>query len=124
VLAYPVILMAGEGTHQRSQRALLGDNPPAALTEKLSTNRQVTPRTPPTFLFHTGDDATVPVENSVAFYQALRKAGVPAELHIYERGRHGLGLATSDPLVRSWTDRLADWLQRRGVLPPAKPDGR
>jgi acetyl esterase/lipase len=117
VLAYPVIRMTGEGTHERSRDALLGQSPPAALAEKLSTDRQVTARTPPTFLFHTSDDATVPVENSLAFYRALRRAGVPAELHVYEQGRHGLGLAASDPAVSSWTERLLVWLQRRGVLP-------
>jgi acetyl esterase/lipase len=121
ILAYPVIRMTGEGTHARSRDALLGQSPPAALAEKLSTDRQVTARTPPTFLFHTSDDATVPVENSLAFYRALRAAGVPAELHVYERGRHGLGLAASDAAVSSWTDRLVVWLQRRAVLPaPAR----
>lgn len=121
VLAYPVIRMAGEGTHERSRNALLGENPPATLAEKVSTDRRVTARTPPTFLFHTSDDATVPVENSLAFYRALRQAGVPAELHVYEQGRHGLGLAASDPAVASWTERLAVWLQRRGVLPARPP---
>ena len=77
---------------------------------------QVTAQTPPTFLFHTTTDATVPVENSVMFYSALRKAGVPAELHIYERGPHGVGLAQNDEALSSWPARLADWLRVRGLL--------
>ena len=75
----------------------------------------VTADTPPTFLFHTTEDKTVPVENSVYFYLALRKAGVRAEMHIYEKGNHGLGLAPGDPVVKSWADRLADWLKVEGL---------
>ena len=71
----------------------------------------MTARTPPTFLFHTNDDTGVPPENSVLFYLALRKAGVPAELHIYEQGRHGVGLAPKDPVLSTWPDRLAAWLK-------------
>jgi acetyl esterase/lipase len=128
ILTYPVIFMDGPGTHEGSRRRLLGDDPPAALRKKLSTDRQVTPRTPPTFLFHTTEDSGVPPENSVAFYLALRKAGVPAELHIYEKGRHGVGLAPGDPILSTWGARLEDWLRVRGVLPPrpapAAADGK
>ena len=114
VLAYPVIVMGDAPAHTGSQRNLLGENAPAALVAKLSTDRQVTAKTPPTFLFHTTEDAGVPVENSVRFYLALRKAGVPAELHAYEKGVHGVGLAPNDPVLRTWTDRLFDWLEVRG----------
>ena len=75
----------------------------------------MTAQTPPTFLFNTSDDAVVPVENSVLFYLALRKAGVPAEMHIYLKGRHGVGLAQDDPVLRTWPERLADWLQVQGL---------
>ena len=95
---------------------LLGDNPDPKLVENLSNELQVTPQTPPTFLFHTTADPTVPVENSVHFYLALRKAGVPAEMHIYERGPHGVGLAATDEALSSWPARLADWLRVRGLL--------
>ena len=81
----------------------------------MSNEKQVSPRTPPTFLFHTTEDSGVPPENSVSFYLALRKAGVAAEMHIYQRGRHGVGLAPSDPVLATWTDRLADWLKLRGI---------
>ena len=76
----------------------------------------MTKDTPPTFLFQTTTDATVPVENSVLFYLALRKAGVPAEMHIYERGPHGVGLAQNDPVLSTWPARLADWLRIHGWL--------
>lgn len=116
ILAYPVISFATEYVHKGSLRNLLGEAPDPALVESLSNERQVTARTPPTFLFHTSEDKGVPAENSVLFYLALRKAGVPAELHIYERGRHGVGLAPDDAVLSSWPGRLADWLRVRGLL--------
>jgi acetyl esterase/lipase len=115
VLCYPVISF-GEFGHQGSKRNLLGESPDPKLVESLSNETQVTARTPPTFLFHTTTDAAVPVENSVMFYAALRKAGVPAELHIYERGPHGVGLAQTDEALSSWPARLADWLRVHGLL--------
>ena len=113
VLCYPVISF-GTFAHVGSRKNLLGDNPDPLLVENLSNELQVTKDTPPTFLFHTTTDSTVPVENSVMFYSALRKAGVPAEMHIYERGPHGVGLAQSDPVLSSWPGRLADWLRIHG----------
>lgn len=115
VLCYPVISF-GEFAHQGSRRNLIGENPDPTLVQSLSNETQVTAHTPPTFLFHTTTDASVPVENSVMFYSALRKAGVPAELHIYERGPHGVGLAQTDEALSSWPARLADWLRLRGLL--------
>lgn len=111
ILAYPVISFTTPYTHRGSLKNLLGDSPDPKLAEYLSSETQVTSQTPPTFLFHTNADAGVPAENSVLFYLALRKAGVPAEMHIYERGPHGVGLAQSDAVLRSWPDRLADWLK-------------
>jgi acetyl esterase/lipase len=116
VLAYPVISFTTPYTHRGSKRNLLGDDPDEKLVQSLSNELQVTPRTPPTFLFHTNEDTGVPPENSVLFYMALRKAGVPAELHIYERGRHGVGLAATDATLSSWPARLADWFRTRGLL--------
>lgn len=111
ILAYPVISFTTPYAHAGSRKNLLGENPDPALLESLSNEKQVTPQTPPTFLFHTDEDKGVPAENSVLFYLALRKAGVPAELHIYRRGKHGVGLAQSDPVLSSWAGRLADWLK-------------
>ena len=116
ILGYAVISFTTEYTHQGSKRNLLGDNPDPKLVEHLSSELQVTPETPPTFLFHTNEDTGVPPENSVLFYLALRKAGVPAELHIYERGRHGVGLAATDRVLSTWPRRLSDWLYSRGIL--------
>lgn len=117
VLGYPVITMTEAFVHAASRRNLLGETPDPALLDLLSNDKQVTAQTPPTFLFHTDEDKGVPVENSVAFYLALRRAGVPAELHVYQRGGHGVGLAKKDPVVSSWPDRLTGWLQVRGLLP-------
>jgi acetyl esterase/lipase len=119
ILAYAVISFTAPYTHRGSLENLLGDNPDPALLENLSNEKQVTAQTPPTFLFHTDEDTGVPAENSVAFYLALRKAGVPAELHIYQQGKHGVGLAAKDPVLASWPARLADWMRVRGVLPSA-----
>ena len=117
VLCYPVISFTNF-VHKGSEDALLGPNPDPELVTNLSNELQVTPQTPPAFLFHTTDDASVPVENSVNFYLALRKAGVPAELHIYAHGPHGVGLAPADPILSSWPARLADWLRGGGLLAP------
>ena len=111
VLAYPVITMKTMTTHQGSLRNLLGENPDPALVTLLSNELQVTSKTPPTFLFHTTEDPVVPVENSISFYLALRRAGVPAEMHIYLKGHHGVGLASKDPVLHTWTDHLFDWLK-------------
>jgi enterochelin esterase family protein len=116
ILAYPVISMAQTTTHGGSRHNLLGDHPDPKLVESLSNETQVTPQTPPTFLFHTNTDTAVLPENSVLFYLALRKAGVPVEMHIFERGQHGVGLAPRDPVLSSWPDRLAAWLRIRGLL--------
>jgi acetyl esterase/lipase len=114
ILSYPVISFA-EFAHSGSMRNLLGQNPDQKMVDFLSNEKHVTAQTPPTFLFHTNDDKVVPVENSVLFYLALRKAGVPAEMHIYQTGRHGVGLAQSDPVLATWPARLADWLKVRGL---------
>lgn len=111
ILTYPVITFEDPYTHQGSRTNLLGENPDPALVRSLSNETQVTADTPPTFLLHTDEDRAVPAENSVRFYLALRKAGVPAEMHIYLKGRHGLGLAQDVPALSSWPDRLADWLK-------------
>lgn len=126
VLAYPVISFTTPYTHAGSLRNLLGDNPDPAVVQSLSNELHVTSQTPPTFLFHTNADTGVPPENSVLFYLALRKAGVPAEMHIYERGPHGVGLAPTDATLSSWSHRLADWFRIRGLLapPPAGSPGQ
>lgn len=115
ILAYPVITFEEPYAHLGSMHALLGAKPDPELVRSLSNETQVTPQTPPTFLFHTTEDDVVPVQNSVDFYLALRRAGVPAEMHIYLKGHHGIGLAQNDPVLRTWPDRLADWLKVEGL---------
>ena len=122
ILAYPVITLRDPFAHGGSRKNLLGDRPPEELLKSLSNDEQVTEKTPPTFLFHTGEDTAVPPENSVLFYLALRKHKVPAELHVYEKGRHGVGLADgaggtpNDPVLTTWKGHLADWMKGRGLL--------
>jgi acetyl esterase/lipase len=116
ILCYAVITM-GQFTHQGSRNNLLGPNPSAELVKNLSNELQVTKDTPPCFVWHTWEDTAVPVENSLQFAEALRKAGVPFDLHIYLKGAHGLGLGTRDwaPAQRHpWTRDCAFWLQQLG----------
>ncbi len=114
ILAYPVISFTTEYVEQGSMNNLLGKDPDPKLVEFLSSEKQVSPETPPTFLFHTDEDSTVPPENSVLYYLALRKAGVPAEMHIFQRGPHGVGLGNADQALSVWQQVLANWLRTRG----------
>lgn len=116
ILCYPVITMTTPFTHMGSRNNLLGERPDPKLIELLSNEKQVTAQTPPTFIFQTDADKPVPAENAVMFYLALRKAGVPVEMHVYEKGNHGVGLAQKDAVLSSWPDRLAAWLAARDVL--------
>ena len=113
ILAYPVISFTTEYTHKGSRENLLGKDPDPKLVEYLSSEKQVTRDTPPTFLFHTDEDVVVPPENSVLYYLALRKAGVPAEMHVFQRGPHGVGLAATDQTLVVWQQVLANWLRTR-----------
>jgi acetyl esterase/lipase len=116
ILAYPVITLTEAWTHQGSKTNLLGDNADAAVARALSADSQVTADTPPTFLFHTNADATVPVENSVHYFLALRRAGVPAELHVFKDGAHGVGMPMQDVVLSEWPKALANWLRASGFL--------
>ncbi|MGE3805126.1 MAG: alpha/beta hydrolase [Gemmataceae bacterium] len=116
VLCYPVITLEPPYAHMGSRRNLLGNEPDAKLVESLCNEKQVTADTPPTFLFHTDADKGVVPENSILFYLALKKNKVPAEMHIYERGPHGVGLAQKDPVLKTWSDRLEDWMKVRGLI--------
>jgi acetyl esterase/lipase len=120
ILAYPVISLVDPWTHQGSKRNLLGQDADPELARSLSSDLQVTKETPPTFLFTTNGDTGVPAENSINFYLAMRKAGVPGELHVYQNGPHGVGLALNDPVLSSWPRRLEAWLRVRGLLDSPK----
>jgi acetyl esterase/lipase len=114
VLGYPVISFVEAWTHQGSKTNLLGDSPDSALARSLSSETQVTASTPPTFIYHTNADTVVPVENAVAYFLALRKAGVTAEMHVFRNGAHGSGLAQQDAALAEWPRLLANWLRVSG----------
>ena len=116
ILGYPVISLVEAWTHQGSKTALLGAAPDPALARSLSTETRVSASTPPTFIYQTNADTTVPAENAVMYYLALRKAGVPAELHIFKEGRHGTGLGLTDPALSEWPTLLANWMRASGLL--------
>ena len=120
VLCYPVISFTSPYTHVGSRNNLLGPHADPKLFEALSSEKQVTRDTPPTFLFHTSGDTGVPPENSLLFYMALHSRGVPVEMHIYEQGKHGVGLAAKDPVLSSWPKRCSQWMEVRGFLKSAE----
>ena len=113
ILCYPLITL-GKFGHHGGMGNLIGENPPQDLRENLCNELQVTPRTPPAFLWHTADDDAVPVENSLLFAGALRRHGVPFELHVFPSGRHGLALAQEVPQVCQWTGLCRAWLESLG----------
>lgn len=115
ILCYPVISM-GPNTHGGSKKNLLGENPAPELTELLSNEKQVTKDTPPTFLWHTVEDKAVKVENALDFAAALQRNGVPFDLHIYQHGRHGLGLGggREGGVFHPWTANCLYWLKAQG----------
>jgi acetyl esterase/lipase len=115
ILCYPVITL-GEFSHAGSRQNLLGENPSAELVRHLSNELQVTAETPPCFIWHTVADPAVPVENALLFASALRRAGVPFALHLYETGAHGLGLPAADKGAPPWDATCADWLRDRRFL--------
>ena len=124
ILVYPVVALATEFGHGGSARNLLGENPDPTLLKSLSNETQVTKDTPATFLAHTQEDKAVPPENSMLFAMALSKVGIPYELHIFQKGQHGLGLGrgwaegkiASEPTFEAWPGLCATWLKTQGFL--------
>jgi acetyl esterase/lipase len=116
ILCYPVISL-GEFGHAGSRKNLLGDKPDPELLKNLSNELQVTAQTSPSFIWHTVEDKTVPVENAHLFAAALRSAGVPYSLHIYEKGAHGLGLGRPGKPAPPWAEQCLYWLKERKFLP-------
>jgi acetyl esterase/lipase len=118
VLCYPVITM-GKFAHQGSKIKLLGENPPLALVEETSSELQVTKDSPPCFIWSTSDDKVVPIENTLEFAEALRKAGATFEMHVYEHGPHGLGLGSREYDPQKWHPWVAEctrWLKAHGFV--------
>lgn len=128
VLIYPVVTMRTPETHAGSRRNLLGADPAPALVDSLSNETQVTPKTPPAFIVHTADDSVVPAENSLRLALALQAAHVPVELHLFERGPHGFGLAKrtepDHPAFAEWAQLCARWLDAQGFTRPGTASPR
>jgi acetyl esterase/lipase len=116
ILCYPVISMTETWSHQGSVTNLLGEHPSQDLARSVSAERHVTAQTPPTFIYQTNADTTVPAENPVVYYLALRAAGVPAEMHIFRNGPHGTGLGMTDPALSEWPRLLMNWMRVSGFL--------
>ncbi len=116
VMQYSVVQMDTAVVHRGSREALLGKNPSAELIDLLSVDRHVTKDTPPAFLVATQEDTSVPLENSIAFYRALRAAGVSAELHLYEKGPHGFGMRAGYGPTSEWPQRATEWMHSHGWL--------
>jgi len=117
VLAYPVISMTADYSHGGSRDNLLGENASMDEWKAMSSEFNVRADTPPTFIFSSSTDDTVPPQNSVAFYSALLAAKVPAELHIFEKAPHGVGMDLADPSVGEWTALMLHWMRGNGFLP-------
>jgi acetyl esterase/lipase len=122
ILMYPVITMANPSAHAGSRKQLLGANPAPEMLALMSLEQQVTATTPPTLLIHTQEDKSVPVENSILFFQALTKAGVPAEFYAFEHGGHGMGMRDGLGTASEWPKRAEEWLKARGLLTAARSD--
>ena len=116
ILCYPVIGFDKPWTHYGSQHNLLGKDADPKLVASLSNESQVSELTPPTFIFHTEADKAVPVENALQYYEACKKHGVAAEMHVFAKGRHGLGLAKGHEGASQWPDLCKAWLQRLGMI--------
>ena len=117
ILCYPVISMGSSFTHRGSEVNLLGENASKETLQAFASERNVRADTPPTFLMHTLEDKPVPVENSLVFYQAMVAKQVPGELHVYQKGPHGVGLARSIPGTSDWPVACQRWLAQLGMTP-------
>lgn len=116
-LIYPVIAMGETFGHSGSKNNLLGKSPDPKTLELCTTHRQVTAKTPPTFLVSTYDDKGVPPRNAIEFYLAMGAAGVPGELHIWEKGGHGYGMVPSrGDVAKEWFPRMISWMKGRALL--------
>jgi len=116
ILLYPVISMSPPNVHMGSRNNLLGPTPNQALIDHFSNELRVTSQTPPAFLVHSADDRAVPMGNSINYFEALLKNNVPAEMHVYQKGGHGYGLAKGRGTESGWPDACRAWLKQMGLL--------
>ncbi|AST68808.1 alpha/beta hydrolase [Kosakonia cowanii] len=113
-LVYPVITMHADIDHPMSRQQLIGDTPDEAQIRRYSAEEQVNSQTPPTFLLHAVDDPAVKVENSVVMFSALRRLGVPVEMHLFEQGKHGFGIRVALGLpVAVWPELMMAWIETK-----------
>lgn len=116
ILVYPVVTMMALNTHSGSRKRLLGNSPTDEMCRMFSNELQVTANTPPTFIVHAGDDPSVPVLNSIQYFEALNKFKVPSELHVYQRGGHGFGLGKDKGTTADWFDSCIKWLKESNII--------
>jgi acetyl esterase/lipase len=116
IMIYPVITMTDPFAHAGSRRNLLGLNPPPELIDLMSSEKQVTDKTPPCFLVHTSTDTVVPLQNSLMFVEAMKEHHRPVELHVFDHGAHGFGLGGSDPTLSRWPGLCDKWMAEHGWL--------
>ncbi|HOB85110.1 MAG TPA: alpha/beta hydrolase [Bacteroidales bacterium] len=114
ILMYPVITMDASFTHMGSRKNLIGDNPSEEAVRHFSNELQINEKTPPAFLVHSADDKAVPIKNSITYYEALSKLSIPSELHIFQKGGHGYGLAIGKDTQSSWPGLCMKWLKASG----------
>jgi acetyl esterase/lipase len=117
VLVFPVITMMEPFTHRTTQEGLLGKNPTEEMKHRWSVDERVTKETSPTFLVHSSQDTTAPVENSLLFYAAMRKARAPIEMHLYPVGPHGSGMDPRLGPTSEWPKHCESWMRFNGWLP-------
>jgi acetyl esterase/lipase len=114
LLIYPVITMDSSFTHAGSRKNLIGENPSDKAVKSFSNELQVNEKTPPAFMVHSADDQTVPVKNSIVYYEQLVKYKIPSELHIFQKGGHGYGLGGSKDTQSAWPGLCINWLKASG----------
>jgi len=111
LLIYPVISFDASFTHSGSRKNLIGEKPSEEAIMHFSNELQITEKTPPSFLVHAADDKTVPVKNSIVYFEGLQKNNIPAEMHIYQKGGHGFGLSKDKGTQSSWPELCLNWLK-------------
>jgi acetyl esterase/lipase len=115
ILIYPVISFDASFTHSGSRKNLIGDNPSEDAVRRFSNELQITEKTPPAFLVHSANDKTVPVKNSMVYFDGLQKYSIPSELHIFQKGGHGYGLSINKGTQSAWPDLCLRWMKSIGV---------
>jgi acetyl esterase/lipase len=116
LLIYPVVSFDTAITHRGSRNNLIGIKPDAKQVERFSNELQITAETPPAFLVHSADDKAVPVMNSIGYFKGLQKNNIPVELHVFQKGGHGYGLAPDRGTESSWPDLCIKWMKQIGIF--------